>query len=250
MRPLANLREGSLLMSVSPLKACPFNAGIVCVSTAIVSGRRGRPPTRVYCRRLKKAAGMSRHFVSAPPRRHVRRVPPDVCRVRRSLMVSLASLAPSEKLNRARKTPWKLSVTRKANARARLKKVDAVIDTVRASGVQCRALVSIAPPRLYTLLFRPRTAPCSCPRNTKWSQKINTPSSARRHAGIERVFTRCPNGQGYVPMSHWWNLFSQSHSKADAKGQPERLLALSLCYFYLHGRESVGHAIVASMDNH
>jgi hypothetical protein len=40
-----------------------------------------------------------------------------------------------------RKTPWKLSVTRKANARARLKKVDAVIEAVRASGVQCASLV-------------------------------------------------------------------------------------------------------------
>ncbi|OJA10401.1 hypothetical protein AZE42_03550 [Rhizopogon vesiculosus] len=39
-----------------------------------------------------------------------------------------------------RKTPWKLSITRKANARARLKKVDAVIETVRASGVRCNAL--------------------------------------------------------------------------------------------------------------
>ncbi|KAI9566498.1 mitochondrial 54S ribosomal protein YmL31 [Boletus coccyginus] len=38
------------------------------------------------------------------------------------------------------KTPWKLSVTRKANARARLKKVDAVIEAVHASGVQCKAL--------------------------------------------------------------------------------------------------------------
>ncbi|KAG1877603.1 mitochondrial 54S ribosomal protein YmL31 [Suillus subalutaceus] len=38
------------------------------------------------------------------------------------------------------KTPWKLSITRKANARARLKKVDAVIETVRASGIQCSAL--------------------------------------------------------------------------------------------------------------
>lgn len=36
MRPLANLREGSLFMSVSPLKACPFNVGIVCISTAMV----------------------------------------------------------------------------------------------------------------------------------------------------------------------------------------------------------------------
>jgi len=38
------------------------------------------------------------------------------------------------------KVPWKLSPTRKANARARLKKVDAVIETVRASGVHCAAL--------------------------------------------------------------------------------------------------------------
>ncbi|KAF9246590.1 mitochondrial ribosomal protein L31 [Melanogaster broomeanus] len=38
------------------------------------------------------------------------------------------------------KTPWKLSVTRKANARARLKKVDSVIEAVRASGVHCKAL--------------------------------------------------------------------------------------------------------------
>ncbi|KAM6500819.1 mitochondrial 54S ribosomal protein YmL31 [Amanita muscaria] len=38
------------------------------------------------------------------------------------------------------KTPWKLSCTRKANQRARLKNVDAVIDAVRASGVKCGAL--------------------------------------------------------------------------------------------------------------
>ncbi|KIK59652.1 hypothetical protein GYMLUDRAFT_169209 [Collybiopsis luxurians FD-317 M1] len=38
------------------------------------------------------------------------------------------------------KIPWKLSPTRKANARHRLKKVDAVIEAVRVSGVQCAAL--------------------------------------------------------------------------------------------------------------
>jgi hypothetical protein len=43
--------------------------------------------------------------------------------------------------SRARKTPWKLSRTRKANVRARLKKVDAVIEAVRTSGVQCKSLV-------------------------------------------------------------------------------------------------------------
>ncbi|KAF8352365.1 mitochondrial ribosomal protein L31 [Amanita rubescens] len=38
------------------------------------------------------------------------------------------------------KVPWKLSPTRKANQRARLKKVDAVIEAVHASGVRCNAL--------------------------------------------------------------------------------------------------------------
>ncbi|TFY81967.1 hypothetical protein EWM64_g2043 [Hericium alpestre] len=38
------------------------------------------------------------------------------------------------------KTPWRLSPTRKANVRSRLKKVDAVIEAVRASGMECAAL--------------------------------------------------------------------------------------------------------------
>ncbi|KIY51089.1 60s ribosomal protein l31 [Fistulina hepatica ATCC 64428] len=38
------------------------------------------------------------------------------------------------------KVPWKLSVTRKANARQRLKNVDAVIESVRVSGVKLPAL--------------------------------------------------------------------------------------------------------------
>ena len=40
-----------------------------------------------------------------------------------------------------RKVPWRLSATRKANVRDRLKRVDAVIDAVRASGIECAALV-------------------------------------------------------------------------------------------------------------
>ncbi|KAI0003270.1 60s ribosomal protein l31 [Russula compacta] len=40
------------------------------------------------------------------------------------------------------KVPWRLSATRKANVRDRLKKVDAVIDAVRDSGVQCVALTN------------------------------------------------------------------------------------------------------------
>ena len=46
-----------------------------------------------------------------------------------------------------RKVPWRLSVTRKANVRDRLKRVDAVIDAVKTSGVQCAALV--CPIRVY-----------------------------------------------------------------------------------------------------
>ncbi|TFK55257.1 60s ribosomal protein l31 [Heliocybe sulcata] len=38
------------------------------------------------------------------------------------------------------KVPWRLSRTRKANQRDRLKKVDSVIEAVRASGVECKAL--------------------------------------------------------------------------------------------------------------
>ncbi|KAI0029835.1 mitochondrial ribosomal protein L31 [Vararia minispora EC-137] len=38
------------------------------------------------------------------------------------------------------KVPWKMSRTRKANHRARLKAVDAVIDAVRESGMECKAL--------------------------------------------------------------------------------------------------------------
>lgn len=41
-----------------------------------------------------------------------------------------------------RKIPWRMSKSRKANQRKRLKLVDSVIETVRASGVKCNALVS------------------------------------------------------------------------------------------------------------
>ena len=43
----------------------------------------------------------------------------------------------------SRKTPWKLSPTRKANQRKRLKRVDSVIEAVRTSGVECSSLVCI-----------------------------------------------------------------------------------------------------------
>ncbi|KIJ44154.1 hypothetical protein M422DRAFT_779639 [Sphaerobolus stellatus SS14] len=39
------------------------------------------------------------------------------------------------------KTPWKLSRTRKANQRKRLKLVDSVIEAVAESGIKCSSLV-------------------------------------------------------------------------------------------------------------
>ncbi|KIP04764.1 hypothetical protein PHLGIDRAFT_25440 [Phlebiopsis gigantea 11061_1 CR5-6] len=38
------------------------------------------------------------------------------------------------------KIPWRLSTTRKANVRKRLRAVDSVIEAVRASGVECGSL--------------------------------------------------------------------------------------------------------------
>ncbi|KAH9934889.1 mitochondrial ribosomal protein L31 [Fomitopsis serialis] len=61
------------------------------------------------------------------------------------------------------KVPWKLSSTRKANARTRLKRVDAVIEAVRASGVECASLTKalqlpkeheMAPRDKYTVFTR------------------------------------------------------------------------------------------------
>jgi hypothetical protein len=53
--------------------------------------------------------------------------------------------------NRTRKTPWRLSPTRKRNQRERLKLVDEVIETVRQSGVTCGALVRIESSTLQEL---------------------------------------------------------------------------------------------------
>ncbi|KZT65440.1 mitochondrial ribosomal protein L31 [Daedalea quercina L-15889] len=53
------------------------------------------------------------------------------------------------------KIPWKLSPTRKANVRKRLKRVDSVIETVRASGVECAALTkALQLPKEHEMLPR------------------------------------------------------------------------------------------------
>ncbi|KAJ1309867.1 hypothetical protein OPQ81_006631 [Rhizoctonia solani] len=53
------------------------------------------------------------------------------------------------------KTPWRLSPTRKTNQRERLKRVDAVIEAVRASGVECAALTkALALPKEHEMSAR------------------------------------------------------------------------------------------------
>src|SRR5258705_7165287 len=99
----------------------------------------------------------------------------------------------------SRKIPWKLSPTRKANARARLKKVDAVIESVRLSGVRCAALVR----RIFAItldvfvqLLLHRTELWNCQRSTKCPQKTSILSSAHAPKDIEREYTRFQSGQG------------------------------------------------------
>jgi hypothetical protein len=92
-----------------------------------------------------------------------------------------------------RKTPWKLSPTRKANARARLKKVDAVIEAVRASGVQCGSLVRPILCRCYFLRL-PRNEPSNCQKSTRCRPRTNTPSSHHMLWATEKASIKCLNG--------------------------------------------------------
>lgn len=110
MSPLANRSEGSL------------GSIVIWVSTVIVEDK-----SSCICRSLKRL---------------------NVSNVRlaeRSALVRAFAFSLCVVLSLHRKTPWKLSPTRKANARARLKRVDAVIEAVRSSGVQCTALVGPHP---------------------------------------------------------------------------------------------------------
>ncbi|WFD31367.1 hypothetical protein MSPP1_002402 [Malassezia sp. CBS 17886] len=62
------------------------------------------------------------------------------------------------------KNPWRLSQPRKGRARQRLRDVDTVIETIRASGVSCQALErdlklpkeNEMPPRDKYTVFSPR----------------------------------------------------------------------------------------------
>src|SRR6266498_2840921 len=101
----------------------------------------------------------------------------------------------------SRKIPWKLSPTRKANARARLKKVDSVIEALRASGVKCAALVSkviYCPFRMTLRILLCRTERLSYQRSTKCLRGTSTQCSVHRPGVTEKVYIRFRNGRGYV----------------------------------------------------
>lgn len=170
MRPLANLNECSFTapISTSPFPlAWPFVTGSACVSTLIVadgqdlSVKESQVGILPDPRRRHRARGLPRTSPSDLRHRRTHPAAPQtfcttttVClgpSVRHEsisgvsygvYMTFTAMRTYSSLLNFHRKTPWKLSPTRKANARARLKKVDSVIEAVRASGVECGALVS------------------------------------------------------------------------------------------------------------
>lgn len=99
-----------------------------------------------------------------------------------------------------RKTPWKLSATRKANARSRLKKVDDVIEAVRASGVRCHALV-----RFLFIYFKVglsltyvRTVHWNYRKSMRCRPRTSTQSSVRMQKDTEKASTRYQNGQEYA----------------------------------------------------
>ena len=109
----------------------------------------------------------------------------------KSIFMSEANSAP-------RKTPWKLSRTRKANQRARLKKVDAVIEAVRASGVQCHSLVFLSYSSKYSDSCTTRIKRLSCLRSMRCLHGTSTLYFRPMIETIVRAFIKYQNGQEYV----------------------------------------------------
>ena len=123
-----------------------------------------------------------------------------------------------------RKVPWKLSPTRKANQRARLKNVDAVIEAVRASGVSCSALVRSSPYIKHPFLRLPpiRTAHSSYQKSMKCHQRTSTPFSHPMRKAIAKVFTKFQNGQECVLcISHTNFSFKSYHGQLTLRVNPK-----------------------------
>ena len=105
----------------------------------------------------------------------------------------------------SRKSPWRMSPTRKANQRKRMKAVDSVIDAIRQSGVQCKALVCvvcdstpISASKFIACICSFRTAPYCCQQKQRCCRKTSTPHSARCLLDTESPCTECPSSPRYV----------------------------------------------------
>lgn len=106
-----------------------------------------------------------------------------------------------------------MSQNRKARVRSRLREVDSVIEAIKASGVQLKALVSISiwqraqdshlkgGDRQWELTRRfcfPRTRPSSYRQKRRWRQKTNTQSTANTAEAIANRYTRSASQEGCV----------------------------------------------------
>jgi hypothetical protein len=92
-----------------------------------------------------------------------------------------------------RKVPWRLSVTRKANVRDRLKKVDAVIEAVRASGVQCSALVcSLLTITFSNLTCAKKTNALALPKEHEMDPKDKYTVFSPHHRGYRKGVHKVP----------------------------------------------------------
>jgi hypothetical protein len=128
-----------------------------------------------------------------------------------------------------RKTPWRLSVTRKANVRGRLKKVDAVIEAVRASGVQCEALV--CPQSRFTIynLRLVQTNALALPKEHEMDPKDKYTVFSRHHRGYRKGIHKVPKWTRVCALSppspHICPYISQPRSPVDyTENKPERVL--------------------------
>jgi len=111
-----------------------------------------------------------------------------------TLIGILNSSNSSSKLRNYRKVPWRLSVTRKANVRDRLKRVDTVIEAIRASGVQCTALVRSLPTVSFENLIpvQKKTSALALPKEHEMDPKDKYTVFSPHHRGYRKGIHKVP----------------------------------------------------------
>ena len=132
---------------------------------------------------------------------------------------------------KSRKTPWKLSPTRKANARSRLKKVDSVIEAVRASGVNCAALVSNAvsfpfcdDAQNIAVQNRALELPKEHEMPARDKYTVFSPHARGYRKGIHKV----PKWTRVGLIALFYETFTKLYVPVDAQNQPQRFLDVHL----------------------